>query len=121
MRLDLANTVNTGDVVYNCFMQPCVVKHKTVDYDDDISPHWIHFVVTDPNHNTQNYSFKDVYLENLEDEDDAEKSWVEWAKNNQDFFDSFDHIETSKEIYRTAFYNGFEHKQRHSYEEQMQK
>jgi hypothetical protein len=122
MRTDIAHGINIGDTVYNCFMEPLIVQEKTVYLvDGPNNSHHIKFIVKDTSNNTHAYSYEDLYLENLEDEDDAEKSWVDWAKNNKDFFDLFDHIETIKEIYRIGFYNGFDHKKQYSYQEMMQK
>jgi len=122
MRTDIAQDVRVGDTVYNCFMEPLIVQEKTVYLaDGSNASHNIKFIVKDASNNTHGYSHADLYLQNLEDEDDAEKSWVDWAKNNKDFFDLFDHIETVKEIYRIGFYNGFDYKRHLSYLEAMQK
>lgn len=122
MRSDIATTIKPGDTVYNCFMEPFRVYQKII-HTLDTYPSFdqIQFIVKDENEIEYHYSYKDLYLKDLEDEDDAEKSWVNWAKDNKDFFATFDHIETTKEIYKTAFYNGFEHKRKCSYEEMMQK
>jgi hypothetical protein len=122
MRLDIAQGVNIGDTVYNCFMEPLVVKDK-IGYSLDTYPNYeyIKFVVADNNNKEHNYLYGDVYLQDLEDEDDAEKSWVNWAKDNKEFFNIFDHIEASKEIYKIGYGRGFDYKRQISYEEMMQK
>lgn len=122
MRLDIAQGVGVGDVVYNCFMDPLKVKEKIL-FSADTYPSYRHMeiIVTDSNNAIHKYLCEDLYLSDLEDEDDAEKSWINWAKNNKDFFDTFDHINTIKEIYKTAFYNGFEYKKQLTHEEIMQK
>jgi hypothetical protein len=117
MRKDLAQNIKIGNTVYNCFMDTLVV---TSIY-HDLSQHSIIFGTVDTRLNKASYDSKDIYLSDLEEESDDEKSWVNWAKDNRDFFDEFDHIETMKEVYKTAFYNGFEHKRQIIFQEQMQK
>lgn len=122
MRTDIALGVNVGDTVYNCFMEPLIVHEKTVFTADTYPSHnYIKFIVRDCNNNTHGYNCSDLYLSGLEDEDDAEKSWVNWAKDNKDFFNIFDHIDASKEIYKIGYSNGFDYKQKVSYQEMMQK
>lgn len=122
MRLDVADTIKVGHTLYNCFMEPVVVT-ETVDWALDPHPsrHFTQFVVKDSKNQQHIYSYKDLYLPELEEEDDAEKSWVNWAKDNKDFLTTFDHIETMREIYRLAYYNGYNYRQVVSYEEMMQK
>lgn len=123
MRLDLAGGVNIGDVVYNCFMEPLTVVDKIVwfanNHYDVID--FIKFIVRDCHNNTHGYSSNDLYLKDLEDESDEEKSWVDWAKDNKDFFELFDHISTMKEIYKIGFANGFEYKRQLKFMEAVQK
>jgi hypothetical protein len=122
MRPDIALGVNIGDTVYNCFMDVLIVQEKTVfSADTHPSYNYIKFIVRDSNNNTHGYDCSDLYLPGLEDEDDAEKSWVNWAKDNKEFFNIFDHIEASKEIYKIGYGNGFDYRQKISYEEMMQK
>lgn len=116
MRIDTADTIKIGDVVYNCFMDELVV---TSIYGKGSSK--IVFSTVDTRLHRSNYNFSDLYLKDLEDESDDEKSWVSWAKDNRDFFDEFDHLETMKEVYKTAFCNGFEYKRKLRLEEAMQK
>lgn len=117
MRLDVAIDLKIGDVVYNCFMDELVITsiNRVVDSNK------IFFSTVDTRLHRASYDSNNIYLKNLEDETDDEKSWVNWAKDNRDFFDEFDHIETMKEVYKTAFCHGFEHRRKYSYEEQMQK
>lgn len=121
MRIDLANDIGVGDVVYNCFMDKLVVSSIQKEVADTGGFHKIVFGTVDTRLHKADYDFEDVYFSDLYGESDDEKSWVEWATNNRDFFDEFDHIETMKEIYKTAFCNGFEHKRKITYEEMMQK
>ena len=121
MRLDLAINVKKGDTLYNCFMQPVVVYAARTNISDDGSVTDINFTVINTRLESIFYNYKDLYFVDLHDEDDAEQSWVNWAKNNQDFFDTFDHIETIKEIYRIGFYDGFEHRKYANYLAEMQK
>lgn len=122
MRPDIAAGVKPGDTVYNCFMEPLKVDQKIVCTQDTYpSSNSIQFIVEDNSNNTHNYYCQDLYLADLDDEDDAEKAWVNWAKDNKDFLITFDHIETTKEVFKMGFSQGFEHKRRYSYEEMMQK
>lgn len=122
MRLDTAITVNIGEVIYNCFMEPLTVVDKIIFTADTRSSYnYIKFVVRDIHNTTHSYACEDLYLADLEDEDDAEKAWVNWAKDNKDFLITFDHIETTKEVFKTGFGNGIEYRQKYSYEEMMQK
>ena len=111
MRPDIALGVDIGDNVYNCFMDKFIVVQKT-DHE---------MIIKDIYEDTHRYDISDLYLEDLYDEDDIEKAWVDWAKNNKDFVLTFGHISSLKEIYRTAFAHGFEYQKRYRYEEMMQK
>jgi len=121
MRLDLANHINVGDRVLNCFMDELVVLSIHKDVSDNNIFHSIVFATIDSRFNKDSYDSHNVYLSELDGETDDEKSWVEWAKNNRDFFDNFNHIETLKEIYKIGFCNGFEFKHKISSEEMLQK
>lgn len=121
MRKDIAAEVKIGDTVYNCFLIPMTVIDKTVFLERKGSTGYIKFIVKDSENNTHSYDCDDLYLQGLEDESDEEKSWVNWAKDNQDFFGIFNHISTIKEIYKIGFANGFDYRRRISYEEMMQK
>lgn len=122
MRPDIALGVKVGDTLYNCFMEPLTVHEKTV-YTADTHPRhdYIKFVVKDIRNNVHNYACEDLYLGDLEDEDDAEKAWINWAKDNKDFLITFDHIETTKEVFKVGFGRGFDYKRQYTYEEMMQK
>jgi len=122
MRIDLACGLNVGDTVYNCFMESLIVKDK-ISYSLDTYPGYTDtkFFLVDSNNQNHEYSYKDLYLPDLEGECDEEKSWVNWAKDNKDFLLTFDHIETIKEIYKIGFGNGFDHKRKMTYDEIMQK
>lgn len=117
MRIDLADNIKVGDIVYNCFMDELVVTSIRKETSD----RQIVFGTVDTRLYRSSYDSNDVYLKDLIDESDDEKSWIEWAKNNRDFFDEFDHLETMKEVYKTAFCNGFEHRRKIKLEEMMQK
>lgn len=121
MRLDLAETVQKGDTLYNCFREPLVVAEKEVSRLDNGHISSINFHVVNTGLHALLYNCEDLYFYDLEDEDDAEKSWINWAKDNKDFLTTFDHLETTKEIYKTAFANGFEYRRYVSNKEQMQK
>lgn len=117
MRNDLAQNIKVGDTVYNCFMDALVVT--SIYY--NVSEHTTIIGTVDTRLNRATYDSNDIYLIDLEGETDDEKSWINWAKDNRDFFNEFDHIETMKEIYKIGFCSGFEHKRRVIFEEQMQK
>jgi hypothetical protein len=121
MRLDLAEAVQKGDTLYNCFREPLVVADKEMVRCNNGHISSINFHVVNTGLQALLYDCEDLYFYDLEDEDDAERSWINWAKNNKDFFDTFDHIETIKEIYRIGFYDGFEHQKYTSYLKEMQK
>lgn len=120
MRLDLAMNVKIGDTIYNCFMDALVVSEIKKDIDNG-RVHRIVFSTIDTRLNHASYESSDLYLPDLDGETDDEKSWVNWAKDNRDFLTQFDHIETTKEIYKIGFCNGFEYKRKVSFEELMQK
>jgi hypothetical protein len=114
MRIDQARNLKKGDIVYNCFMQPIVVQNY-------VAAHPFHIVfVTDINSRTYECSFEDLYLENLDGEDDAEKSWINYAKTKLTWLSVTD-VLRMRNLYRLAFYDGFNHKLKYSYEEMMQK
>mgnify|MGYP003340021522 FL=1 len=121
MRIDLANNVVIGDIVYNCFMDELVVTSVYKDEADTGGFHRIVFGTVDTRLYRASYDSADLYLKDLDGETDDEKSWIDWAKQNRDFFEEFDHIETMKELYKIAFCNGFEHKKKTTFQELMQK
>jgi hypothetical protein len=122
MRHDLALNVKLGDTVYNCCMDALIVTG--IDYVIYFVPIRFHTIEKNSSNlylSSTAYNIQNLYLADLEGETDDEKSWVNWAKDNKDFLLTFDHLETVKEIYKTAFLNGFNHKQVTSFEELMQK
>jgi len=121
MRLDLALGVKVGDILYNCFSEQLVVSSISKDVGANGGFHKIVFGTVDTRLGKSHYDSSDVYFADLNDESDDEKSWVEWATKNRDFIETFDHIDTIKEIYKVAFCNGFEYKRKLSYQEIMQK
>lgn len=70
---------------------------------------------------TEKYDYRDIYLLDLEGEDDAEKSWIDWIKDNRDFFVTNNDIVTTKEIFKIGYGRGFNYRRIISYEEMMQK
>jgi hypothetical protein len=117
MHHNLASSVKVGDTIYNCFMDKLIVQSIYKEMSDDGSLYKIVFETTNNHH----YDSTEVYFEDLYGESDDEKSWIEWAKNNKDFIETFDHIETMREIYKIGFCHGFEYKHQISFEEMMQK
>lgn len=112
---DLAYGVKVGDIVYNTFMEKLVVGSISQSENNVV------FTVIDTGLNAHSYSYEDIYLEDLYGESDEEKSWINWAKNNKEFVDNFDHLSTIKWIYEQGFAEGFVHRQKISHEEMMQK
>lgn len=122
MNFDTAQTVKIDDKLYDCFMEEYTVV--AIEYDlsnhDELSYRLI-FTLKDSHNFLKKFNYDDVYLKNLEHEDEEEKSWVNWAKDNKDFFTEFDHLSTIKAIYKHGFAEGFQYKKVHSYEEMTQK
>jgi hypothetical protein len=116
MRIDQAINLKKDDIVYNCFMQPLVVQNYITTHPF----HRVFVTVTDINSRTYECSFEDLYLENLDGEDDAEKSWINYAKTKLTWT-PYDVLKQLRNLYRLAFYEGFNHKLKYSYEEMMQK
>ena len=102
MRIDVADTIKIGDIVYNCFMDELVV---TSIYGKGSSK--IVFSTIDTRLHRSSYNFSDLYLKGLEDESDDEKSWVSWAKNNRDFFDEFFPIDFGVAASENSLYEPF--------------
>lgn len=102
----LADGIKAGDTVCNTFMQKFIVS--SVSQDDN----GLVFTLVDTGLNTHYYSYEDIYFEDLYGESDEEKSWIDWAKNNKDFIENFDHIATIKNIYKQGFASGFVHRQK---------
>lgn len=124
MRLDLAMGLKIGDTVYNAFMDKLIITSrldKTTSNSNQISD--IVFGTIDTRLHSESYTFDDLYFEDLEDESDEEKSFVNWAKDNRDFFESDEYINCNliKQAYKQGFAMGFHARLQRSYEEQMQK
>jgi len=117
MRLDLAMNVKLGDKVYNTYKEVFYVVGKYETKNNIV------FDISTLGNNITKVLYTEVYSSDLEGESDDEKSWVNWAKDNKDFLIKFENkqIEAIKQIYKTAFLNGFEYKRIVSYEEMMQK
>jgi hypothetical protein len=111
----LADSIKVGDIVYNVFMQKLVVSSIVQENGGLV------FALVDTGLNTHYYSYEDIYFEDLYGESDEEKSWINWAKNNKDFVETFDHLSTIKWIYQQGFAEGFVYRQKISFEEIMQK
>jgi hypothetical protein len=111
----LADSIKAGDIVYNVFMQKLVVG--SISQEDG----GLVFTLVDTGLNTHYYSYEDIYFDDLYGESDEEKSWINWAKNNKDFVETFDHLSTIKWIYQQGFSEGFVYRQKISYSEMMQK
>lgn len=111
----LADGIKIGDIVYDTFMQKMVVG--SIDQNDNGRV----FTVVDTGLNPHCYSYEDIYFEDLYGESDEEKSWINWAKNNKELINTFDHISTIKWVYQQGFAEGFVYRKKISFEEMMQK
>lgn len=111
----LADSIKVGDTVCNTFMQKFVVS--SISQEDN----GLVFAMVDTGLNTHYYSYEDIYFTDLYGESDEEKSWIDWAKNNKEFVETFDHLSTIKWIYQQGFADGFVYRKKISHEEMMQK
>jgi hypothetical protein len=118
MRLDIAESINAGDIVYDCFRQPFKVISKVKFQSISGKLNSIAFIVEEPAGTRYNYT--DLYLENMEDESDEETSWVYWASSNKDILVGTD-LDLIRQAYIAAFANGYEYKRNIRYQEMMQK
>ena len=122
MRLDLAMGLKIGDIVYNCFMDHLIITSR-FDQIDNVNNklYTIVFGTVNTKLYSESYPFDDLYFKDLEGESDEEKSFVNWAKDNRDFFEDSDCLCSMKQCYKQGFAMGFEYKRQISHEEQMQK
>ena len=124
MRLDLAMGLKIGDTVYNAFMDKLVITSRLDRINDEGTKVCdIVFGTVDTRLHSESYIFDDLYFEDLEGESDEEKSFVNWAKDNRDFFGSDEYMNCNiiKQAYKQGFAMGFNAKLTYSHEEQMQK
>jgi hypothetical protein len=124
MRLDLAMNMKIGDVAYNAFMDKLVITSRFDRVNGDgtkIAD--IIFGTIDTRLRAESYMFDDLYFADLEGESDEEKSFVNWAKDNRDFFgsDEYENCNLLKQAYKQGYAMGFNSRLKTSYEEQMQK
>ena len=115
MRLDIAQTINPGDTVYNCFMEPLKVTGKIKFYSSSDKLDRIEFIIGD-----SRYNYTDLYLKDMDDESDEETSWVYWASLNKDILIN-ENIDLIRKAYIAAFANGYSYKRNIRYQEMMQK
>lgn len=121
MRIDLANDIKIGDIVYNCFMDEIVVTSISKDFTINEKPKRVFFGTIDTRLYKASYDSNDVYHKDLSDESDEEKSWITWATNNREIVESLDDLELGKKMYKIGFANGFKYKHEISIEEMLQK
>ena len=121
MRPDQAQTLEAGDKVVDSFLTHLIVKSvKSVHNHNEELLHIL--VITSDKHGKQDtYHHEDVYLPNLDGVCDEEKSWLNWAKENQDFIEEFDHLPSVRLIYMKGFADGFQHKREMTAQEYLQK
>ena len=119
MRLDLANHINVGDKVVNCFMDELIISKIDNSYPGRDNPKPPVFIALDTRLQKHYLWFDEIYHPDLSDVCDEEKSFVFWAKDNRQFIGENSRL--LKTVYMQGFSMGFEHKRRKSYEEEMQK
>ena len=121
MRSDQAQTLVTGDKVIDSFMTHLTVKSvKSVHNHNEELLH-ILVITSDENGKQDTYHHEDIYLPDLDGVCDEEKSWLNWAKENQDFIEEFDHLPSIRLIYMRGFSDGFQYKRERTAEEYLQK
>ena len=118
MRLDIAEGINAGDIVYDCFRQPFKVISKVKFQSISGKLNSITFIVEESVDTKYNYT--DLYLKNMEDESDEEISWIYWASSNKDILVGAD-LNLIRKAYIAAFANGYEYKRNIRYQEMIQK
>jgi hypothetical protein len=118
MRLDQAISLKVGDVVYNVFMDELVITSIFKQ-----SPEMTIFSTIDTRLNRETYQYCDLYLKNLEEESDEEKSFVDWAIKNRNIVNQEDYsvFGSVKRAYMAGFSQGFKYKRHISAQEQLQK
>jgi len=120
MNKNLASSLNHGDIVINFFGEECVVESKRIVFGDyDMSQVFITLI--DTQLTKSEYLAEDIYYPDLSGESDEEKNWVRFASKNKTYINTFDDISDIKYIFIQGFISGFNHKQRYSAEEQLQK
>lgn len=121
MRIDQAKTLVSGDKVVNTFMMPLTVKSIKIAHNHREELLHVLVITTDELGKQETYHHEDVYLPDLDGVSDEEKSWLSWAKDNEDFLEEFDHLPSVRIIYMHGFADGYSHKKRVSAEEYLQK
>lgn len=115
MRLDQAKTVKIGDVIFNVFLEPVTVSSIHLNSKPP------YFEVVDTRLNTIVLPIENLYLPYLEELPDEEMSFLTWMSENKDILSRPNLYNTFKYIYTKAFLNGYNHKMKVRFEEQMQK
>lgn len=121
MRPDQAQTLGIGDKVVDSFMTHLTVKSvKSVHNHNEELLHIL--VIAEDKYGKQDtYHHEDVYLPDLDGVGDEEKSWLNWAKDNEDFLEEFDHLPSVRLIYMRGFSDGFQYKRQITAAESLQK
>lgn len=118
MRVDQALSLSVGDKLIDCFSEDLVLNSKQIIYDSDGQIADIKLKVVTTYLLPKTYDCTDLYLPDLYEESDEEKSWVDWASKH---LDKQDDISTIRYAYLQGFANGFTHKRKALAEEQLQK
>lgn len=121
MRPDQAQTLVAGDTVVDSFMTHLIVKSAKSVHNH--SEELLHILVTTTDDHGKQYTYhhEDVYLPDLDGVSDEEKSWLNWAKDNEDFLEEFDHLPSVRLIYMNGFSEGFQYKRQITAAESLQK
>lgn len=118
MRIDQALSLSVGDKLIDCFSENLVLNSKEIVYDSNGQIADIKLKVVTTYLLLKTYECADLYLPDLYEESDEEKSWVDWASKH---LDKQDDISTIRYAYLQGFANGFTHKRKALAEEQLQK
>ena len=122
MRLTLESALNfkPGDILLDICGRIISVKDYAYHYSDGKLSN-VTFVCYYGSGDNSAFKYSQLY-DSFDDLDDAEKSFLLWIKKNPDvvYFD-LEEVDSLRECYIDAFYNGFNHKLKYLAEEQLQK
>lgn len=118
MRVDQALSLSVGDKLIDCFSEDLVLNSKQLLYNSDGQIAKVKLTVVTTYLLLKIYDCSELYLPDLYEESDEEKSWVDWASKH---LDRQDDISIIKYAYLQGFANGFTYKRKALAEEQLQK
>lgn len=118
MRMDQALGLSVGDKLIDCFSEDLVLNSKQLIYNNDGQITEVKLKVVTTYLLLKTYDCSELYLPDLYEESDEEKSWIDWASKHLDRQDS---VAIIRYAYLQGFANGFIHKRKRLAEEQLQK